>query len=81
MASRSPEALAALAETLGGLTFRRVQGVQAARGLPKLGMPWFSEHQHGNSCPCKECDATGQVPAGPTLPVMDWRPTPANDSQ
>ena len=76
MASRSPEALTALAETLGALTVRRVQGVQAGRGLPKLGMPWFSEqHAHGNSCPCKECDVTAQnviVAAGPTLP---------NDSQ
>jgi len=57
MASRSPEALAALAETLGGLTVRSVQA--GRRGLPKLGMPWFSsEHAHGNSCPCKECDVT-----------------------
>ena len=71
MASRSPEALAALAETLGGLTFRRVQGVQAARGLPKLGMPWLFEHDHGNGCPCKECDVTPQVAAGPTLPAND----------
>jgi hypothetical protein len=55
MASRSPEALAALAETLGGLTVRSVQA--GRRGLPKLGMPWFSS-EHGNSCPCKECDVT-----------------------
>ena len=76
MASRSPEALTALAETLGALTVRRVQGAQAGRGLPKLGMPWFSEqHGHGNSCLCKECDSAGAAVSLPAVPVSCGEPS------